>query len=205
MNHQEHILVVPRATLKAAGIPVSKSLFTTESVHIAQRTLESIVMQEGLFLPRPVMEQDSAYKQIIPYMVFVYDRQVFVMQRSGQAGEQRLAHAYTVGIGGHVREGDLTAGGLAEWGQRECSEEVVYEGAFERIEYCGIVNDESNQVGMVHLGVVFVLHAMHGQITIRSELKSGMLMNRKQCLSYYSAMEAWSQQVVAVLIEHDYI
>jgi predicted NUDIX family phosphoesterase len=205
MKYQEHILVVPREVLQAAGIPVSESVFAKEGLACLRREVERVVSEQGLFLPRYAMEQDPTYKQIIPYMVFVYERSLFVMQRSEQAGEQRLANAYTVGIGGHVREDDVAAGGLAEWGRRECMEEVIYDGAGLDMHFFGIVNDESNAVGIVHLGLVFVLHAAVGVITVRSELKSGMLMNRAQCLSHYSAMETWSQQVVNALIQYDYI
>lgn len=205
MKHSEHILVVPRAALVAAGIPVAHSLFNSDCVQQRCGDVEQIALKQGLFLPRYRMEQDPTYKQIIPYMVFVHNRHVFVMQRSGQAGEQRLANRYTVGIGGHVRQGDLAAGGLAEWGRREFMEEVEYEGRFERIAYLGVVNDESNEVGMVHLGVVFVLHATEAAIAIRSELVFGVLMNREGCLAHYSAMETWSQQVVDALMQQDII
>jgi len=205
MKYQEHILVVPREVLQAAGIPVLDSVFTKERLPFLSCEVERVVAEQGLFLPRYAMEQNPTYKQIIPYMVFVHERCLFVMQRSEQAGEQRLANAYTVGIGGHVREGDVAAGGLAEWGRREFMEEVVYDGVRLDTDFFGIVNDECNAVGMVHLGVVFVLHAAGGAITVRSELKSGMLMNRVQCLSHYSAMETWSQQVVDALIQHDCI
>ena len=202
MKQSEHILVIPRADLVAAQIPVSASVFD-ERGKLLCGDLERLVVTHGQFLPRYLMEVDPTYKQIIPYMVFVYEKKVFVMQRSGQAGEQRLAHAYTIGIGGHVRHGDLHEGGLLEWGRREFEEEVAYAGDFSSASCLGVVNDESNDVGMVHLGVVFVLHATSDAITIRSELKSGVLMDRPTCLAHYSAMETWSQQVVDALIASD--
>jgi predicted NUDIX family phosphoesterase len=205
MKHSEHILVVPRVALVAAGIPVAHSLLGVDQAAQVCGNLEQLVATAGLFLPRYAMEQDPTYKQIIPYMVFLYEWQIFVMQRSAQAGEQRLASAYTVGIGGHVRAGDLGPGGLSAWGKREFMEEVSYEGAFASITCVGVVNDERNQVGMVHLGAVYALHATSGAIAIRSELASGVLMDREACLAHYDAMETWSQQVVDALIQHNYI
>lgn len=199
MKHQESILVIPRAVLIAAGFPVSRSVFDASSAVLGGQ-LEQLVRSSGQFLPRYKMEQDPAYKQIIPYMVFVHDKKVFVMQRSSQAGEQRLANAYTVGIGGHVRAGDLPAGGLLQWGEREFAEEVLYFDGFKNTQFLGVVNDESNDVGMVHLGAVFVLHAQSEGIRIRSELASGVLMSRAECFAHFHAMETWSQQVVEALL-----
>ncbi|MDQ5941159.1 MAG: hypothetical protein QG632_885, partial [Candidatus Dependentiae bacterium] len=163
--------------------------------------IEELVRTGGQFLPRPEMEEEFSYKQIIPYTLFIHNRQVFVMQRSRGAGEQRLAEKYTIGIGGHVRKKDLTIGGLAEWGRREFEEEIAYAGQYCGLSLFGLVNDDSNAVGQVHLGVVFVLEGSTNRIEVRSELKSGMLMDREACLMVRAQMETWSQFVLDALIK----
>ena len=49
-----------------------------------------IISKERQFLWRSQMEQDEAYKQIIPYLVFTHNKKFFLMQRKGTASEQRL-------------------------------------------------------------------------------------------------------------------
>ncbi len=195
----ENILVVPRQLLMTRGLLAQTPGFVVAGATLGQE-IEELVRTGGQFLPRPDMEEDPSYKQIIPYTVFVHNRQVFVMQRGRGAGEQRLAEKYTLGIGGHVRQKDLTTGGLAEWGRREFEEEIAYAGRYCGLSLFGLVNDDSNAVGQVHLGAVFVLEGTTDVIKVRSELKSGMLMDREACLLVRGQMETWSQYVLDALI-----
>lgn len=205
MSRHEDILVVPRHLLDEHQILPAKPGCVPAS-HALGLLIEELVAAGGQFLPRPLMEVDPTYKQIIPYMVFVHDRRVYVMQRSGAAGEQRLANKYTVGIGGHVRAGDLLGSGkLVDWGTREFAEEIAYDGSFKSVQIIGLVNDDRDAVGQVHLGIVFLLAAESGDIAIRSELKSGMLMGRAECLAVHDRMETWSQFVVDMLVAKDLI
>jgi predicted NUDIX family phosphoesterase len=198
---RESILVLPRRVLESADfIPLHPGVLPLSSSHA--HALEGLVTTSGLFLPRDAMEVDPTYKQIIPYMAFVYERRLFVMQRSACAGEQRLAGKYTVGIGGHVREADLVEDGLVGWGMREFFEEVAYDGHIAAATVCGLVNDDSTAVGKVHMGVVIILQGSTDRIAVRSELASGALMYREECLALLERMEPWSQYVVAMLIAH---
>jgi len=203
MNKQkESILVVPRAALEFAGMLAATPGVMPVSATVAG-ALRQLVAEQGLFLPRGAMESDPTYKQIIPYMVFMHARRIFVMQRSAAAGEQRLAGAYTVGIGGHVRKDDLAgnaAADLAQWGQREFAEEIAYGDGFSAVNLLGLVNDDTNEVGRVHVGLVFVLQAHSDCIAVRSELQSGVLMDREQCLAVFDHMESWSKMVCTALM-----
>ncbi len=196
MKYAESILVVPRVALAAAQLLSEKPGVLSTTPLLAQ-SVQQVIADYRQFLPRGEMERNPEYKQIIPYMVFIHDRRLFVMQRSAAAGEQRLAGAYTIGIGGHVRESDYlhNEGDLAEWGRREFAEEIAYDGGFSAITLVGLVNDDTNEVGRVHLGVAFVLHADSNAITVRSELQSGVLMDRDQCAAVYDQMETWSKMV----------
>ena len=150
------------------------------------------------FLPRSEMEKDSSYKQIIPYLIFEYDGKYFVMQRKAEASEQRLKSKFSIGIGGHIREDDIKSLDLSQWANREFHEEVLYDGKLE-IKPLGVVNDDSNSVGEVHIGFVFLLKGFSGDIKIRSEHKSGRLMSLKECLDHQSRMETWSSMVLDYL------
>ena len=116
------------------------------------------------------------------------------MQRKAGSSEQRLASKYSLGIGGHLREEDIKGATLFDWARREFEEEINYSGNLE-ITPLGILNDDSNDVGKVHIGFVFLLKGNSKNISIKSELQSGQLLTVEQCQEKYSAMETWSQLV----------
>lgn len=150
------------------------------------------------FFPRSRMETDPTYKQIIPYMIFTYNNRYFLMQRTQQSGEQRLKDKFTLGIGGHVRLEDLTDKSLWSWAQREFEEEIEYKGNL-KISTMGILNDDSNSVGQVHLGLVLLLEGDSSDISIKSEMKSGVLATLEECHARHEVLESWSQIVLNTL------
>lgn len=121
-------------------------------------------------------EEDIGYKQIIPYVMFVSDREVFSYVRGKQAGEKRLVGNRSVGIGGHINPQDesLFAGAnvssdmetYLEAVRREIDEEVHVEGDFTP-EIAALINDDSNPVGKVHLGVVHICRLSHKNVKKR--------------------------------------
>lgn len=150
------------------------------------------------FLPRYLMEQDEAYKQIIPYLIFTHDNKFFLMQRQSNASEKRLQNKYSLGIGGHIRQEDMINQSIFSWAKREFHEEIEYKGNL-AIKQLGIINDDSNDVGKVHLGLVLLLDGDSDNIAIKSELKSGDLVSPATCNTLYSSLESWSQFVLLYL------
>ncbi len=154
----------------------------------------SLIQEKQEFMPRNLAEENFAYKQIIPYLVFQHNDAYFLMQRKSGSSEQRLANKYSLGIGGHLREEDMQGATLFDWAQREFDEEINYSGNLE-ITPLGILNDDSNDVGKVHVGFVFLLKGDSADISIKSELQSGKLLTLTQCQEKYDAMETWTQLV----------
>lgn len=191
----ESILVVPRT-----------QLFPNDSWHGVKAVDLShyinVIINHQEFIARGLAETDFSYKQIIPYLVFQHDEKLFLMQRCAQASESRLANKYSLGIGGHVRKEDIQSRDLFEWARREFHEEISYTGNFS-ISTLGILNDDSNDVGKVHLGLVLLLKGDSANIRIKSELKSGSLYSFKECQEFYPFMESWSQLVFDFLIQED--
>jgi predicted NUDIX family phosphoesterase len=183
----EHILVVKRDTL-----------FKYEPAWHGLKAVDvdaylSLIQTHKEFKSRPDMELDQTYKQIIPYLVFKHADRYFLMQRSAQASETRLQNKFTLGIGGHVRAEDLQEGStLFDWAQREFHEEVDYNGNL-TITTLGMLNDDSNEVGKVHVGLVLLLEGDTDAIAVRSELKSGTLLTLEECAAYADQMETWSR------------
>ncbi len=189
----EHILVVKRDTL----FQDTSAWHGLKNVDIDAYL--SLIQAHKEFHPRPDMELDATYKQIIPYMVFKYGDRYFLMQRSGKASETRLQSKYTLGIGGHVRAEDLQEGStLFDWARREFHEEVSYNGNL-TITSLGMLNDDSNEVGKVHVGLVLLLEGDSDQISVHEELKSGELLTFEECAAYADHMETWSRFIFDVL------
>jgi len=191
-KHDELILVVKRDILLPQGSWQGlKSANFQEYAELIQAHKE--------FLPRSQMELDPRYKQIIPYLVFEHKGRYFLMQRQAKASETRLQNKFTLGIGGHIRQEDVSDNAsIFDWARREFNEEVNYAGTL-KITPLGLLNDDSNQVGKVHIGFVLLLQGDSDRITIKSELKSGKLISLNECKAYGELMETWSQLVVNYL------
>lgn len=188
----ENILVVKTSTLFPHGAFQGLSTHTQEMLDLINEHKE--------FNPRHIMEEDFSYKQIIPYLIFKYQDQYFLMQRAATSSEQRLKNKYTLGIGGHMRQEDMNEGAtIFDWAKREFEEEIDYTGHFS-IKTVGVLNDDSNPVGQVHVGLVLLLEGTSPEIKVRSELKSGKLMSPAECLEFYQDLESWSQIVFDGLI-----
>lgn len=189
--HDELILVVKRTKLFPTGAWQGLKQIDSEE-YLA------LIEKEKEFLPRSLMELDPVYKQIIPYLIFTHEGKYFLMQRQSKATEQRLKNKYSLGIGGHIRQEDITTSHIIDWAAREFEEEVDYQGSYS-VKTLGILNDDSNSVGEVHVGLVLLLTGDQPFISVKSELKSGQLLSLEECLKYYDVMESWTQIVVDFL------
>src|SRR3954454_11433424 len=101
----------------------------------------------GEFRPRPDAERDASWKQVIPYVVLRDADTLFLMRRTRAGGDERLHDRYSIGIGGHVNPEDADIdGGL----RREWQEEIEADFTPEFLPL-GVLNDDENDVGAVHL------------------------------------------------------
>ncbi|MFI5333497.1 MAG: hypothetical protein ACHQVS_05350 [Candidatus Babeliales bacterium] len=191
--HDENILVVKRDHLFPSDFAAWQGMKEVDFTHYI-----NIIQAHKEFLPRSRMETDPRYKQIIPYLIFTADDRYFLMQRTSNASEQRLQNKFTLGIGGHIRQTDIGSNSLMDWAHREFHEEVAYTDAFS-IEPLGILNDDSNAVGQVHIGFVLLLKGTSTNIRVKSELKSGALVTLEECLMHKEQLESWSAYVVDYL------
>ena len=192
LHHEEHILVVKRELLFPEG-----AWHGIKQVDSNQYM--AIINTHKEFHPRSIMETDPRYKQIIPYMIFKHNDSYFLMQRKAKASETRLQNKYTLGIGGHMRQTDLTGSTtIFDWARREFDEEVHYTGTLD-IQFLGILNDDSNPVGQVHIGLVLLLTGDSSTISVKEELQSGILATLPECQEHYDNLESWSQHILKTL------
>ncbi|HEY9287733.1 MAG TPA: NUDIX hydrolase, partial [Candidatus Dormibacteraeota bacterium] len=157
----------------------------------------SVIRSRSFFKLRAEVEEDPAYQQIIPYVVFRHHDRYFLTHRLRRSSERRLRHLYSLGVGGHINPEDVTdAADPIEAGlRREWEEEVVYQGRFST-RLIGAINDQSTAVGRVHVGLIFLVEGDRPEISIREVDKlAGALFELDAMRSYYLDMESWSQLI----------
>jgi predicted NUDIX family phosphoesterase len=181
----ERVLVVPRAALM--GDPGWLGV-TTDGL----AGFEAIVSAHGEFRDRAEMEQDSRWKQVIPYLVLRDGPRYFLMHRTRAGGDARLHDRWSIGVGGHLNPGD---GDLAGGLRREWAEEVRadFEPAFELV---GLLNDDTTDVGRVHVGAVYVADAAGHDVMIRETDKlEGSFAEAAEVARVEDRLETWSALV----------
>jgi predicted NUDIX family phosphoesterase len=157
------------------------------------------IRTRGFFVERRHAERDSSLKQIIPYCVLLRGGEVFTMRRQKKGGESRLFHKLSIGVGGHINPVDRTDDPLAAGLRREVEEEVRIEGGYAE-EPLGVINDESEEVGSVHFGLVFAVRPK-GPVTIREteQLEGGWVPVeelRRKLAADRSEFESWSALIL---------
>src|ERR1700759_5396618 len=148
----EMILVVRRTLFDELGA------FQGLNFEIDRYLPALLARENNFFTPRPPAETDPSLKQIIPYVLLVHEGRVLHYVRGKKAGEQRLVAKGSIGIGGHMNDGDeglfaLERDASNEAVRREVTEEVHIETTFSN-HIVALINDDSTEVGRVHLGVV---------------------------------------------------
>ncbi|MDS3888862.1 NUDIX domain-containing protein [Staphylococcus hominis] len=121
---------------------------------------------------REDMEEDPSYKQLISYCLLENENdEILVYQRLSGGGEERLHGQSSVGVGGHMNNvvgADSINEVLRVNAQRELNEEVgLSEDRSQNMEYIGFINDDTNAVGKVHIGVVFKIKVKSSDVEVR--------------------------------------
>jgi predicted NUDIX family phosphoesterase len=185
----EQVLVVPRAHVPDRG-----------AWHGLRREGLSgfldLIPREGRYMLRDEAERDPAFKQVIPYLVLRDRGRYFLMRRSRAGADARLHDRWSIGVGGHLNPGD---DGLAGGLQREWHEELV--AAFDPVfEPLALLNDDTTDVGAVHLGIVFVADAEGRPVAVREvEKLSGAFVEPSEVASVADNLETWSRLVFDAL------
>ena len=179
----ERVFVVPRAAVPDAAAWYGAR---TEGLEAFVRSVE----QMGRYEPRAAMEHDPSFKQVIPYLVLRDGDRWFLMQRTAAGGDERLHHRFSIGVGGHLNPGD---GGLLGGLRREWSEELVadFVPAFRLV---ALLNDDTTDVGSVHLGAVYVADAAGRPVSIRETDKlTGVFVDEGAVAAVADRLETWSR------------
>jgi predicted NUDIX family phosphoesterase len=155
-----------------------------------------VINERHFFIDRPTAEVSPQYKQIIPYVVIRHGDALYLLQRTPKQTEARLHHKLSIGVGGHINPDTPE---LLDGLHKELEEEVDVAGDYD-LTFAGILNDDTTDVGSVHLGAVFVLDAHDDNVRIReTEKMTGRWARREELAEYRDRMETWSQIVFDAL------
>src|SRR5881296_339181 len=191
----ENVLVVRRNLFEQLG--------SFQGLSFEPEKYLNLLLSRGnnFFLPRAQAENDSAYKQIIPYVLLAFQDRVLHYVRGKKAGEQRLIAKGSIGIGGHMNEADESLFAVDEQAyragvEREVNEEIKINTQLEdRI--VALLNDDSTEVGRVHLGIVHVFKLAEPNVEKREAMITGLtFLPKNELLARRETMETWSQLCV---------
>jgi predicted NUDIX family phosphoesterase len=164
-----------------------------------QKYLEAILSRgNNFFLSRAQAENDPTHKQIIPYALLACGDKVLFYVRGKKAGEQRLVAKGSSGIGGHMNEGDESLFALDEAAyragvEREVNEEIEIDTKFED-KIVALLNDDTTEVGRVHLGVVHVFKLAEPKVEKREAMITNLaFLGKDELLARRESLETWSQ------------
>jgi predicted NUDIX family phosphoesterase len=197
---EENVLVIRRSLFDELGAFQGLS-FEPE------KYLRAILSRgNNCFIPRLQAESDPAFKQIIPYALIVFQSSVLHYVRGKKAGEQRLVAKGSIGIGGHMAEDadrflwhstdeETYRAGV----EREVKEEIKIDTPFEdRI--VALLNDDSTEVGRVHLGIVHVFKLKEPKVEKREPMITNLtFLKEEELIARHQSLETWSQICVDAL------
>ena len=191
----ERVLVLPRDAVPG-GCDFS-GVRSADTDDLA--TLRLAVARHGRFLDRPDAEDDPTHKQLIPYVVVRDGERIFLTERTTAGGDARLHGKASIGVGGHLNPVDEGQDPLMDGLRREWAEELETDWEPE-IKLIGLLTDDGNPAGAVHLGVVFTVDAGGRDVAVREHEKlTGRWATRDEMFEAWDRLETWSQLVAQEL------
>lgn len=150
------------------------------------------------------MEEDPNYKQLISYCLLENeDGQILVYERLSGGGEDRLHGQSSIGVGGHMNDvigADTINEVLRTNAQRELEEEVgLSADNSQNLQYIGFINDDTNEVGKVHLGVVFKIKVNSNDVEVQETDTLKINWVEQGSIDNYDNFETWSALILEAL------
>ena len=189
---EENILVIKRSLFDQLG--------SFHGLNFEPEKYLNAILSRGnnFFLPRTQAENDPTHKQIIPYVLIAFENRLLYYVRGKKAGEQRLVAKGSIGIGGHMNEDDESFFALDEAAyrvgvEREVNEEIRIDTEFDdRI--VALLNDDSTEVGQVHLGIVHVFKLVEPKVEKREAMITSLaFLTKAELVARRESLESWSQ------------
>jgi predicted NUDIX family phosphoesterase len=193
----EQVLVVPREVFEAVG--------AFNGVRLNAQDYLSAFFKNGVaqYLDRDIAEESPQWKQIIAYAIFCYQGKVLAYARTAKGGETRLHDKWSLGIGGHINPVDGLADSIDTYlagVEREIREEISFSGNATQQLYA-VINDDTNEVGSVHLGIVHRFELDSDEVAPLEKKLTDMRFCTLEELAgpLYERLETWSAICVDAL------
>ncbi len=196
----EQILVVPRSLFDTLG---DFQGINTDVDHYLPTLLDP---SNNFFMDRAAAEDDPTHKQLIPYCIFRVNDQkgtrYLHYTRGKSGGESRLHARVSIGIGGHInpvdqREDHLGLETYMAGVEREIDEELNL-GCGHTNQIVALLNDDSNPVGQVHLGVVHMIDLESDTAHANEDAIANLAYTTLEDLrgKLYDRLETWTKYCV---------
>jgi len=183
------ILVIPRA-----------KLFENDYFQGFKKegNFEEIILKNSVYMERSKAENNPDYKQPIAYSVIYnpFTKQFFSFQRAKKDkdyGEKRLQGKWSLGIGGHIEKYD-SENPIINSMMRELEEEVEMQSFKEHL--FGYINNDSDDIGKVHFGIVYVIETNADVRQKAAEIMNGNFRTLAKLITKRKNMEKWSQIII---------
>ncbi len=147
---------------------------------------------DHVWLPRSQCETDERYRQVIPYCAVSWSGKWLLYDRAGS--ESRLHGLSSIGVGGHISEGETVYCGM----RRELNEELGLT-KWSRLYVGNIIHDDT-PVSRVHIGVAYIVIAEH-MPSPKEELLNPRWLSLDECSSH--TLENWSKSLIDMLRRFD--
>jgi len=189
--NDENVLVVPRSLIESIG------MFDGLCFDIEPYLEAFWTPANNLFLPRSSAETDPSHKQIIPYVVLTHAGRIFHYVRGKKGGETRLHAKGSIGIGGHMNDGDMAAlhfdrAAYETALAREIDEELILDTPYKQ-RVAGLLNDDSTEVGQVHLGIIHIFDCETDAVRPReTDITETSFLTREELVARIDSLETWS-------------
>lgn len=196
----EKVLVVKTELLE---LPTTQYL--TDHGYI--QVLLEICQDNYFFLDRAEAETDPGHKQLIPYVTLLSSGSILALERTAAQSEKRLHGKLSLGVGGHINLVD-TGSSLAEIIARAMTRELQEElwlGTMTQPVLQGIINDDSNSVGSVHLGLHYFLHVEEKPRVRETDKMVATWLESAQLEALRPRLETWSQILLPALTRADHL
>lgn len=185
---EERVLCIPTDALKPYAKGSDPILYDTENVLRCMKECASYQL-------RWKVEQDSSWKQVIPYVVMETEERIMAAKRL--KGDPRLVGGYTVGMGGHINpeDGDDP---LESSIYRELEEETTFVQREHMISYrihpTSFVNVR-NEVSLMHICIPVLMQVRNfEEIQIReTEKLAGVWLLKDGLAELDGKLEGWSE------------
>ncbi|MDR4481334.1 MAG: hypothetical protein R3B37_16500 [Nitrospira sp.] len=194
------VLVSKLETIERVG------MFQRYSLNVEKYTTILLDPLNNLFMNRDLAERDEQYKQLIPYVVLRHGNSVFSYVRGKKSSETRLVAMRSIGVGGHIEPMDQSLFSsdrdmYLEAARREVNEEVKVDTMY-REQVVALINDDSTEVGRVHLGIMHIWDVAEPNVTKREGLiTQAGFVRVEELKKNLDELETWSQIALEVL-EH---